>query len=120
MVRRILLVEDSELISSGLRILLESRGYEVTIAASAAAAIEWSGETAPDLVLLDLTLPDADGLEVIEGLSQRGIRPRAVVALTGHADAAMRERCAVAGCDAVLVKPVGVQELLRIVSDKVA
>ncbi|MBA3340547.1 MAG: response regulator [Gemmatimonadaceae bacterium] len=119
MTARILLVEDSALISGALRVLLEASGYDVTVAATASEAIAWPDGSPPDVMLLDLTLPDGDGLTVIGGLAARGLRPRATLAMTGHGDTATRERCASAGCDAVLVKPVPVKELLQIVSDRV-
>ena len=57
-------------------------------------------------VLLDLTLPDGDGLTVLERLTSRGAAPRVTVALTGHDDEVTRNRCLRAGCRAVLVKPM--------------
>ncbi|HVF38570.1 MAG TPA: response regulator [Gemmatimonadaceae bacterium] len=120
MPHQILVVEDSTMVSGGLRILLEAHGYEVAVAATAADAIAWKSERPADLMLLDLTLPDGDGLEVIGGLQARGVRPSVIFALTGHADSATEKRCLEAGCDGVLIKPVPIQDLIRIVSEKVA
>jgi len=71
-------------------------------------------------MLLDIGLPDGDGLAVIGALAARGLRPVITYAMTGHSDAATHERCMAAGCDGVLIKPVPVQQLLRIVSEAVA
>lgn len=117
---RVLLVEDSEMISGALRVLLESGGFDVTLATSAAAAAEWSAAVPPDVMLLDIGLPDGDGLSVISTLESRGLKPGVTYAMTGHADPETRARCLAAGCDDVLIKPVPVQELLRIVSEAVA
>ncbi len=116
----VLLVVDSPLISGALQMLLEASGFEVTIAATAEDASNWSGPGGPSVMLLDIGLPDGDGLRVIGALADRGLRPGATYAMTGHSDAATRERCIAAGCDDVLIKPVPVQSLLRIVSEAVA
>lgn len=116
----VLLVEDSPLISGALKVLLESAGFAVTVAGSAAEAAAWSEPVAADVMLLDINLPDADGLTVIHALNERGLKPAAIFAMTGHADEPTRRRCLAAGCDDVLLKPVPVQQLLQIVSEAVA
>lgn len=108
------------MISGALKMLLESSGLEVTIAASVADAVDWAGAEPADVMLLDIGLPDADGLSVISKLDALGKRPRTIYAMTGHSDAATRERCMAAGCDDVLLKPVPVHQLLRIVTEAVA
>ncbi|MEO5588329.1 MAG: response regulator, partial [Gemmatimonadaceae bacterium] len=65
MTAHVLLVEDSPLITGALRLLLESAGYQVTIAATAAEAIAAGTARRADVLLLDLGLPDADGLSVV-------------------------------------------------------
>jgi len=115
---RVLVVEDSVLISSALQILLESNGYDVTVAGTALEAVEAGAHSPPDILLLDLTLPDADGLWVIEELAARDIRPMVKLAMTGYDDAATRQRCIAAGCDDLLVKPVPVRDVLRAIADR--
>ena len=104
------------MISGALKTLLESSGFDVTIAATAQEASAWSDSEPADVMLLDITLPDGDGLSVIEALDARGLRPLTTYAMTGHSDAETRNRCLAAGCEDVLLKPVPVKELLRIVS----
>ncbi|MGH7616156.1 MAG: response regulator [Gemmatimonadaceae bacterium] len=106
----VLLVEDSELVTGALRILLESDGYRVTIAPTVASALGVSTTDPPSLALLDLTLPDGDGLTLVEPLRVAGCTR--VIALTGHDDSATRDRCLAAGCVDVLVKPVPARDLL--------
>jgi two-component system KDP operon response regulator KdpE len=117
---RVLLVEDSPMISGALKILLESGGFEVTVAGTAAQAAAWEGPEKADVMILDLGLPDADGLSVIKSLDERGMKPVTTFAMTGRSDEETIERCMAAGCDDVLLKPVPVQQLLRIVTKAVA
>ncbi len=112
----ILLVEDSELVSAALRILFEESGYHVTVAASVADAIHAACASVPDVMLLDLGLPDADGLSVLEALSDRGVDLPVTVALTGTDDPVVRARCIAVGCREVLLKPVPARELVGCVA----
>ena len=116
----ILLVEDSPLINGALKMLLESGGFNVTLATTAAEATQAGSKEKADVMLLDISLPDADGLSVLSDLDAIGMRPSTTYAMTGYSDAATRDRCMAAGCDDVLLKPVPVQQLLRIVSEAVA
>lgn len=100
--------------------LLEAAGFAVTLAASASEAMDLGARERADVMLLDITLPDADGLTVLVGLEAAGMRPTTTYAMTGHSDAETRARCLAAGCDGVLLKPVPAQQLLRIVSEAVA
>jgi DNA-binding response OmpR family regulator len=93
-----------------LRILFENADRRVTTAASIADAIGAGTADPAELVLLDLTLPDGDGLRLVEPLHAAGCRT--VVALTGHDDQETRARCLAAGCADVLVKPVPARELM--------
>lgn len=113
MTARILIVEDSPLVTDAYRILIEAAGYEVDTAASVAEAIERATAVPPDLMLLDLTLPDGNGLEILKALGESGSLPRTTLAMTGHKDSASRARCTEAGCADVLLKPVPISELLR-------
>jgi DNA-binding response OmpR family regulator len=106
----VLIVEDNELVTGAMRILFEETGRRVTVAHSVRSAIEAGRADPPDLLLIDLTLPDGDGLEVARALSAG--QPRAVVAITGRDDAESVRRCIAAGCTEVLVKPVATRDLL--------
>ena len=113
MAARILIVEDSPLVTDAFRVLFTAAGYEVDAAATVAEAIELGSSTHVDLMLLDLTLPDGNGLEILEALRERGTLPGSTLAMTGHKDLASRRSCLEAGCADVLLKPVPIGELLR-------
>lgn len=115
-----LVVEDSTLITSALRILFEESGYDVTVAATVREAVDAATAHDVDVMLLDLTLPDGDGLSVLSAARERGAEPRVTAALTGRDDPSVVARCEQAGCRAVLVKPVSTGELLARVAGWVA
>jgi DNA-binding response OmpR family regulator len=109
---RILLVEDSELVCDALGTLFEAMGHEVRLSHTAQGAVVACEAEVPDIMLLDLSLADGEGLPVVEAVRARGVLPRVVAAMTGDDDPATRRRCLAAGCRDVLVKPVGARELL--------
>ena len=117
---RILIVEDSPLVTEAFTILLTEAGYDVESASTVADAIELGSSLALDLILLDLSLPDGGGLEVVEALRQRGRLPRATLAMTGDNDSKTRSKCLNAGCAEVLLKPVRIGELLRHIERQLA
>lgn len=112
---RILIVEDSPLITDAYRVLFTAAGYDVDAAASVTEAIELAAAAPVDVMLLDLTLPDGNGLEVLDALRSRNSLPRSTLAMTGHNDTATRRKCLDAGCAEVLLKPVPIAELLRLI-----
>ncbi len=114
---RVLLVEDHALVVDALTILLESGGHEVRTAGSVSSAVRLGVESPVDVLLLDLTLPDGHGLEVLDRLRDADATPSIAVALTGHDDPTTRARCVAAGCAAVLLKPVPARELLARVAE---
>jgi DNA-binding response OmpR family regulator len=109
----VLIVEDSDLVSGALRLLFEQTGHRVSVAATVASAVAAVLQDVPDLMLLDLTLPDGEGTVVLERLRAAGRMPRVVVGLTGHDEPELVARCTALGCADVLLKPVPTRELLR-------
>ena len=107
---RVLVVDDEPQILRALRINLRVRDYEVHVAATGAEALEVAGRYPPDLVILDLGLPDLDGVEVIEGL--RGWTKAPIIVLSGRADSVDKVEALDAGADDYVTKPFGVEELL--------
>ena len=107
---RVLVVDDEPQILRALRINLRVRQYEVLTAASGAEALEVAGHHPPDLVILDLGLPDLSGIDVIHGL--RGWTTAPIVVLSGRADSTDKVEALDAGADDYVTKPVSMDELL--------
>jgi DNA-binding response OmpR family regulator len=113
---RVLIVEDSELVRGALKLLLSETGHHVEVAGAIEEALAL-GELEPfDLMLLDLSLADGDGLTLLRELQERGNAPRVTVALTGRDDDDTRRRCLEAGCTDVLLKPVPARQLLALIA----
>src|SRR5881628_2542907 len=110
---RILLVEDNEMNRDMLSRRLERKGYEVVVAVDGAEGVSCAQADAPDLILMDMSLPVLDGWEATRQLkaapATQGIP---VIALTAHAMAGDRERALEAGCDDYDTKPVEFARLL--------
>jgi len=109
-VTRVLVVDDEPQILRALRINLRVRQYEVHTAATGAEALEVAAAHPPDLVILDLGLPDMEGVDVIAGL--RGWTTAPIIVLSGRADSADKVEALDAGADDYVTKPFGVEELL--------
>jgi two-component system, OmpR family, KDP operon response regulator KdpE len=109
-VTRVLVVDDEPQILRALRINLRVREYEVHVAATGAEALQMASRYPPDLVILDLGLPDLDGVEVIQGL--RGWTKAPIIVLSGRADSTDKVEALDAGADDYITKPFGVEELL--------
>ena len=119
MANHVLLVEDNELARDALRLLLQVSGHRVSVAGSVAEALTVARHGRPDLLLVDLTLPDGDGLEIVRELLVEE-NPPTFVALTGHDAREVADRCIAAGCHSVIVKPVSSKELLATVDPLLA
>jgi DNA-binding response OmpR family regulator len=107
----VLVVEDNALVTSATRILLEDAGFRVSTAGRVSDAYAICRADPPDAILLDLRLPDGDGLTLLKRLRADGATPSVVVALTGRDEPEIRARCLRAGCVEVLLKPVDVRAL---------
>jgi two-component system KDP operon response regulator KdpE len=109
-VTRILVVDDEPQLLRGLRVNLEARGYEVDVTADGAAALDAAVARRPDVVILDLGLPDMDGIDVIHGLRTWGSMP--IVVLSAREQETDKVAALDAGADDYVTKPFGIGELL--------
>jgi two-component system KDP operon response regulator KdpE len=109
-VTTVLVVDDEPQIVRALRINLRARHYDVYVAQTGAQALEEAAHHPPDLVILDLGLPDLDGVEVIGGL--RGWTDAPIIVLSGRADSTDKVEALDAGADDYVTKPFGMDELL--------
>lgn len=107
---RVLIVDDEPQILRALRINLHARQYDVVTATTGADALHAAATHRPDLVVLDLGLPDIDGVEVIQRL--RTWTPIPIVILSGRLDSAHKVQALDAGADDYVTKPFNVEELL--------
>jgi CheY-like chemotaxis protein len=104
---RVLVVDDNLDTAETLRFLLRDMGHEVEFAINGRAALECSRRFRPDLVFLDLGLPDFDGCELARLMkAEAGAERLRIIALTGRASDEDRQRARDAGCDEFIVKPL--------------
>jgi len=110
---RILVVEDNEMNRDMLARRLERRGFHVSIAVDGSEGIQKARMEMPDLILMDLNLPEIDGLEATTTLKQdRNTSRIPVIALTAHAMVTDKENAMRAGCDDFATKPIEFNGLL--------
>jgi two-component system, OmpR family, KDP operon response regulator KdpE len=107
---RVLVVEDEPALRQALAINLRARGYAVPVAASGAAALTEAAQGPPDVVVLDLGLPDMDGTDVIRGL--RGWTDVPIIVLSARSAQGDKVDALDAGADDYMTKPFGMDELL--------
>jgi CheY-like chemotaxis protein len=110
---KILLVEDNEMNRDMLSRRLTRRGYEVVIAVDGRQGVDLAAAVSPDLILMDMSLPEIDGWEAtrrIKADAATGAIP--VIALTAHAMSGDREQALAAGCDDYDTKPIDLERLL--------
>ncbi len=107
---RVLVVDDEPPIVRALAINLRARGYEVVTAGDGGEALEMAAAHRPDAVILDLGLPDLDGIDVIAGL--RGWTSLPILVLSGRSDSTDKVDALDAGADDYVTKPFGMDELM--------
>jgi PAS domain S-box-containing protein len=116
--RRILLAEDNPQVRDIVLVMLSQRGWTVTAVDDGGEAVRrWQAESF-DVVLMDLQMPDMDGLEAtrrIRALAAELQKKAYIVGLTAHATPAMREECLRTGMDEVLVKPFEAAQLYAVI-----
>jgi two-component system, sensor histidine kinase and response regulator len=118
-VLRVLLAEDNMVNQRLMVRLLEKRGHRVLVAANGREALQALDKESFDLVLMDLQMPEMDGLAATAALREKergSARHQSVIALTAHAMKGDKERCIAAGMDGYLTKPIRPQELDEILA----
>jgi CheY-like chemotaxis protein len=110
---RLLIVENDKVYRQFLSMALELAGYRAQAAGSGAEAIDILQSILPDLVLLDLTMPEISGWDVLHFMrDQISLRPVPVVILTANADDTTRRQTLAEHANGLLVKPVSLDEIL--------
>lgn len=111
---KILLVEDNEINRDMLSRRLERRGYQVVVALDGEQGVAMARSEAPDLILMDMSLPVLDGWEATQRIkSALETQATPIIALTAHAMVGDREKAIAAGCDDYDTKPVDFPRLLE-------
>jgi two-component system KDP operon response regulator KdpE len=106
----VLIVDDEPQILRALSITLKARSYDVVLATSGKQALAVAAQSAPDIVVLDLGLPDLDGIDVIRGL--RGWSKVPIIVLSGRSQGVSKVDALDAGADDYVTKPFNVDELV--------
>jgi CheY-like chemotaxis protein len=110
---RVLLVEDNEMNRDMLSRRLARKEYEVLVAVDGKEGVEMAGSVAPDLILMDMSLPVMDGWEATRQLkASPETKAIPIIALTAHAMSGDREKAIEAGCDDYDTKPIELPRLL--------
>jgi two-component system, cell cycle response regulator DivK len=116
--RRVLVVEDNPLSTKLFSALLEARSCNVFQAGTAREAVKLAHEHLPDLILMDMRLPDGSGLDVTRRLKQDDrTKTIPIIVLTASAIGRDQVDAREAGCDAFLAKPIVVHEFLRTIDE---
>ncbi len=110
---RILLVEDNEVNAEMLTRRLVRRGFIVSVAADGRQAVDQATADSPDLILMDMSLPELDGWEATRHIKADPVTTAIpVIALTAHAMSSDRDRALAAGCEEFETKPIDFARLL--------
>jgi two-component system cell cycle sensor histidine kinase/response regulator CckA len=117
--RRVLIVDDEQLVRSQLRRSLEVRGYHVREAASGRAALQALDSFTPDLIVLDMTMRDMDGADALQQIRDRGLTCPVVLA-SGYTDPGLEHRLESGAFQGFLRKPYAIAELLDTVEGVLA
>lgn len=121
MTKKVLIVEDEPEVQEIERMVVEDMlGCEVTLASTGEEALDRAAETSPDLVVLDLMLPDIDGFTVASRIrAEPKLGGTPILALSGLTRTEDRARARAAGCNDVLDKPFDLDDLVRKVEELV-
>lgn len=114
---RVLIVEDEDSILASLEFLMRGAGHEVELARTGGEALEAAAAFRPQLVILDVMLPEVDGFEVCRRLCALGAPPPRILMLTARGRPAEVARGLAAGADAYLTKPFATRDLVAKVAE---
>lgn len=116
--RHVLIIDDNIDGARMLAALVRTLGHDADYCINGYAALELAAGVSPDLVLLDLALPDINGWAVARALRRKpGLEKVRIIAMTGHYGADERQRSLDAGCEAHLVKPIDPAVILRLLGE---
>ncbi len=115
--KTVLIVEDNELNLKLFTDLLESRGYDVIATQDGMQALDLAREHVPDLILMDIQLPEVSGIDVTKWLkADDELKHIPVIAVTAFAMKGDEEKIRASGCEAYMSKPISVNDFLNMVA----
>lgn len=117
--RRVLVVDDDLDSVHSMAMLLKMMGHEVQFAINGFAALDVARSFRPDVILLDINLPDFAGYDIARQLKwEPGLGKTRILAVTGRSDDKTKQRAVEAGCEAVLAKPIAAVDLEKLIVAK--
>lgn len=114
---QILVVDDNEDIRDFVRLVLEPEGYKITEAADGTSALDQIARSEPDVIILDLSIGQPDGLDVCRSIRKSSMVP--IIILTSHSDEVDEAMCLAMGADDFIAKPVGPRVLILRVATQI-
>ena len=111
--KHVLIIDDDITALDITAFLFEKKGYDVKRCADGLKAIDYVKEVKPDLILIDLLMPEINGVETVKRIRAMGITSVPIIAFTAVDDPELHEEAREAGCDDVLTKPLRPQKLLK-------
>jgi DNA-binding NtrC family response regulator len=114
---RILIVDDDDTIRSTMKAILEDEGYEVDLAASGKEGVQKANETSYNIALLDIRLPDMEGVELLKLMKPAVPRTRKIM-VTGYPSTQNAIEALNKNADAYLIKPVDIEKLLKTIEEQ--
>lgn len=115
MMTKILIAEDEPVIRDLIKLFLESKGFQVSVASSGKEAIRLFNLERPNIMILDIGLPDMDGLELLSKVKTTAPDTKVIVT-TGYSSDEIRQKALSLGASNYLTKPFNIHDLLRIAS----
>jgi DNA-binding response OmpR family regulator len=114
---RILIVDDDDTIRSTMKAILEDEGYKVDLAASGKEGVQKANETSYNIALLDIRLPDMEGIELLKLMKPSVPRTRKIM-VTGYPSTQNAIEALNKNADAYLIKPVDIEKLLKTIEEE--
>ena len=114
--RRVLVVDDNRTVAKTVATLVRLIGHYCTCAFDARTALEMATDFQPDVILMDLRMPDMDGFAAVRALRAAGCKAR-IVAITGFSEAVFSERPLDVGFDGFLTKPATAEQISAVVAE---
>ena len=114
---KILVVDDTEINLRLMEAVLEPAGYDILKASFGEESVRIAEEDEPDLILMDISLPDISGTEALNRIRKTKFGNNPIVAVTAHAMRGDKEKFEAAGFDGYISKPIDIQDTLKVVKE---